>query len=106
MSDQQSQHEHGLSEKELEGQEAHDLPHREVMSLLGGASSTMPLPPTSAMPGIDGQGLDPQTYPDAGGAGDVVEAPGGLPTHELPLTNTADTNTVDTTTSASDTATS
>ena len=89
-SDNQRQDYGGLSEQELQGQEAHTLPDREVMSLLSGASTLLP---------IDGSGIDPQTYPDTGAAG-------GSNLGDIPAYNTADTNSVQTTTSATDSATS
>lgn len=95
MSDDGRQDYGGLSEQELQGQEAHTLPDREVMSLLSGAT----MPGVSALPPVDGPGLDPQTYPDTGAAG-------GSNLGDLPVYNTADTNSVQTTTSATDSATS
>ncbi len=97
MSDQQSQSYPGLSEQELQGQEAHNLPDREVMSLIGGASSPVPLPATSALPG-----LDAQAYPGADTAGDAVTDTGGSSPIDLPAYSTSDTNSVQTTTSATD----
>lgn len=102
MSDQESQSYPRLSEQELQGQEAHNLPDREVMSLLGGASSPVPLPATSALPGLDGQGLDTQSYPGADTAGDAVSDAGGSSSTDLPAYSTSDTNTVQTNTSATD----
>ncbi|MDQ3705965.1 MAG: hypothetical protein M3437_12195 [Chloroflexota bacterium] len=96
MSDQESRSYSGLSEEELQGQEAHNLPDREVMSLLGGASTPVPLPATSTLPGLDAQGLDTQAYPGA-------DAAGGSTTTDLPAYSTSDTNSVQTTTSATDT---
>jgi hypothetical protein len=95
MSDSDSRSYPGLSEQELQGQEAHNLPDREVMSLLGGASSPVPLPATSALPGLDAQGLDTQSYPGADEAG-------GSATTDLPAYSTSDTNSVQTNTSATD----
>ncbi len=95
MSDQESRSYSGLSEQELQGQEAHNLPDREVMSLLGGASSPMPLPATSTLPGLDAQGLDTQSYPGA-------DAAGGSTSTDLPAYSTSDTNSVQTNTSATD----
>lgn len=98
MSHRQGHEDPGLSEQELQGQEAHDLPHREVMSLLAGGSSPVPLPATSALPGMDAQAVDAGAYAGAGGSS----------LGDMPLTNTADTNTVQTTTTttATDSATS
>jgi len=101
MSDHQGQQYPGLSEQELQGQEARDLPDREVMSLLGGASSGVPLPGATTLPG-----LDAQAYPGADQTGDAVSAAGGTPTHDLPTTTTSDTNSLQNTTSATDSATS
>jgi hypothetical protein len=95
MSNHDRQEDPGLSEQELQGQEAHTLPDREVMSLLGGATMSG----ASTLPPIDGPGLDPQIYPDAGPSS-------GSSLGDLPAYNTADTNSVQTTTSATDSATS
>ncbi len=105
MSDGSRQGYPRLSERELQGQEAHTLPDREVMSLLGGASS-MPLPGATTLPALDGQSLDTQGYPGADQAGGALPAAGGSGSGDLPITNTADTNSVQNTTSATDTATS
>ncbi len=106
MADQDRQQYPGLSEHGLQGQEAHTLPDREVMSLLGGASSPVPLPGATALPGLDGQALDTQSYPRADQTGDAVTAVGGTSTTDLPATSTSDTNSVQTSTSATDSATS
>jgi hypothetical protein len=95
VSDNNSQDNLGLSEQELQGQEANTLPDREVMSLLNGAT----LPGVSALPPVEGSGLDPQTYPGAGAADSSNLG-------DLPAYNTADTNSVQTTSSATDSATS
>jgi hypothetical protein len=88
-----------LSEQELQGQEAHTLPDREVMSLLSGASSPMPLP------AFDSSGLATQAYPGADPAGGAVPA-GGSHLGDLPAYGTADTNSVQSTTTATDSASS
>ena len=106
MADHNRQQDAGLSEQELQGQEAHRLPDREAMSLLGGGSSPMGLPGAGALPGMDGQGLDTQDYPGADTAGGAVPAQGSSTPFDLPAYSTADTNTTNTTTTATDTATS
>ncbi len=101
MSDHDRQQDPALSEQELEGQEARDLPDREVMSLLGGASSPVALPGATALPG-----LDAQAYPGADQTGDAVSGAGGTSATDLPAYSTSDTNSVQSTTSATDSATS
>lgn len=106
MSDHDRQQYAGLSEQELQGQEARGLPDREVMSLLGGASSPISLPGATALPGLDGPGFDAQAYPGADQAGDAASAAGGTSTNDLPVTGTSDTNTVQSSTSATGSAAS
>lgn len=106
MADHDRQQNAGLSEQELEGQEAHHLPDREALSLLGGGSSPMGLPSAGTLPGLDGQGLDTQAYPGANPAGDAVPGAGGTSNVDLPAYSTADTNSTQTNTTATDTATS
>jgi len=101
MSEHDRQRDPGLSEQELQDQEARDLPDREVMSLLGGASSHMAMPGATDLPG-----LDAQAYPGADKTGDAVSAAGGTSATDLPAYSTSDTNSVQSSTSATDSATS